>query len=239
MFAKDPLEAEPETKYIYSNNGINLIAAVVEQVAKTSYHILAKEFFRGFGMKNAQMDSYQELIPHRGGQYSGHATKDGHFEYSKSPIFDNLRPFPHWPAGGVISTVEDLLIFSQNVIDIYRGNHKFLKADSLKHMWNHKTAVSSGKGSMTVHGKTIHNIETHYVMGWARHDFPVVEDMPILSNLTFFHHTGAVGSASAIKVIFPDHKFAFDAIANLGGVSGGLPQLAVNAFYALHDKSLK
>src|SRR6218665_3824269 len=114
MFNQDPLVAEPETTYIYSNNGINLIAAVLEQTQKTSYHELARTFFRELGLKVAQMDSYEELIPGRGGQYQGKVEKDGHVEVLKVPISDNLRPFPHWPAGGVISNIEDLLTFARN-----------------------------------------------------------------------------------------------------------------------------
>lgn len=69
FFAHDPLLSAPGTHFHYSNNGWQLLGAVVEAVEKRSYHTVLNEFMNKRVMSRTQSDDRLQVLPHRGGQY--------------------------------------------------------------------------------------------------------------------------------------------------------------------------
>lgn len=69
FFAHDPLYAKPETTFHYSNNGWQLLGAIVEAIEKRSYHLVLDEYMRRLDMNHARSDDRSEVILRKGSQY--------------------------------------------------------------------------------------------------------------------------------------------------------------------------
>ena len=142
FFAKDPLLSKPGTQFYYSNSGWNLLGAVVEAVEHRSYDLVLREYMNKLGMKHSLMDTRLELIPHRASFYQVRKDAHGKVHYVPTDIRDNLRPFPHWPCGGVVSTIDDLLTYGTKILESYHGRSGgFLKPETIKAMWNYKVGI--------------------------------------------------------------------------------------------------
>lgn len=238
-FARDNLLFEPGTRYEYSNHGWNLIGAVVEAVEKRSYHLVLEEYMHSLGMKTALMDTRERLVPHRGRQYQVHPPDHKHpyhrVEYC--PFTDNLRPFPHWPCGGVLANVHDLLTYGRAVLASHEGKlGSFLHKSTVDEMWNYRQPIVPPEHpSMRVAGKDYHNLTSRYVLGWDRVDFPAdaVKHDPVLSDLVYISHTGEIGGANAKLAIVPKHQFVMAIIANRAGIGNELQVMPIETLYTI------
>ena len=237
-FSNDRLLFEPGHGYHYSNNGWSLIGAIVESIENRPYHLVLEDFMHNIiGMPTATSESRDHLIMNRGRQYR---IQNG--KVLPPEIVDILRPYPHWPAGGVTARIEDLLIYGQQMYsssyDIHSTKKSLLKPATIKEMWTyHNPNVSITKESMKIFNKTIHNIKYRYVMGWERREFPsnVEHDQSILNNLIYLSHTGSIGSANAKLAIFPSLNFTFAIIANHGSLNNQMDRLVIESLNYLFD----
>ncbi len=108
IFAPFDLVAEPQTRFQYSSYGYNLLGAVIEGAAKTSYaDYLTKHLWIPLGMKDTRMDDPLELIPNR---VRGYQLVFG--ELKNSEFVDISSRFA---AGGTRSTVPDLLKYAEGL----------------------------------------------------------------------------------------------------------------------------
>ncbi|KAJ6223096.1 hypothetical protein RDWZM_001641 [Blomia tropicalis] len=233
LFANDPLLSKPGTMYHYSNCGWNLLGAIVEAVEKRSYNLVLNDYMQMLGMKVAESDTRLKLIPNKGSQYHLEKKGHGHVRLLPPPITDLTRPVPHWPCGAVLSNVDDLIIYGQEILNSYNNwpDH-LLKSETIKSMWNYMPPETKRKNlTLTVNGVQYSNVTNHYVMGWERLDFPVETKDTLLSNLTMLYHIGEIGSANAILAIFPERNFIFGLVANIGGIGDLLPSVAVQVYY--------
>lgn len=239
MFANDPLIAKPNTKFYYSNFGWNLIGAIVESVEKRSYHLVIRDFMRSIRMNSAQMDTRLELVANRSQNYYFEKDLQGNTHLRPAPITDSLRPVPHWPCGGVITNIEDLVTFGDQMLQSYHGynSHNPIKAETIKSMWNYQPPIFEGHTSMIIDGLQLNNISNRYVLGWNRYDFPIVPTDSTLSGLEILFHTGAIGGSSAIVAVLPEKWLVVAAIANLGGVSDHLPNLVGEIYHLLANNN--
>ncbi len=120
-YAMTPLDFEPDSKYQYSNAGINTAARIIEVVARMPYEdFLEERLFRPLGMKDttfwpsdAQAEriakSYKPGPDNRGLE----ATTIGQLHY---PLTDRTVRFP-MPAGGLFSTAHDIARFYQMLLN--------------------------------------------------------------------------------------------------------------------------
>lgn len=136
-FSNDRLLFEPGHGYHYSNNGWSLIGAIVESIENRPYHLVLEDFMHNIiGMPTATSESRDHLIMNRGRQYRIHNGK-----VLPPEIVDILRPYPHWPAGGVTARIEDLLIYGQQMYsssyDIHSTKKSLLKPSTIKEMWTY------------------------------------------------------------------------------------------------------
>lgn len=110
-FANDDLLFEPGTKYNYTSLGYSLLAALIENVSKTSFeNYLRRNIFEPAGMKSTRVDRQRSIIYERVRGYE----KSPDRRFINSPLADlSLKV----AGGGLISTSEDLLLFVKALFD--------------------------------------------------------------------------------------------------------------------------
>ena len=107
-YAMTPLEFEPDSKYQYSNAGINTAARIIEVVAGMPYEeFLDERLFQPLGMKDTTFWPSEEQVARIAKSYKPGAGNQG-LEETKIdqlyyPLTDRTQRFP-MPAGGLFST---------------------------------------------------------------------------------------------------------------------------------------
>lgn len=131
--AKDSLDYQPGTKYVYSTLAYNLLAGIIERVTGLSYEeYLQKNIFDVAGMHLTKLDFYDRIIPYRVKGYQKNAQR----EFENSPLADLTIKFP---GGGILSTAEDLLKFGNGLLQ-----YKLIKKQTLDSMLV-ETVLSNGR----------------------------------------------------------------------------------------------
>lgn len=122
-FANDDLLYEPGTKYNYTSLGYSLLAALIENVTNTSFEsYLRKEIFNIAEMKNTRVDKQREIIYDRVKGYEKNSFK----KFVNAPLADlSLKV----AGGGLISSVEDILLFAKALLE-----EKLISKSTLKVM---------------------------------------------------------------------------------------------------------
>lgn len=160
----------------------------------------------------------------------------GHFSYLPAPLTDSLRPVPHWPCGGVISTAGDLLTYGKALLNSYHGGEgAFLHSDTIKAMWNYQPPINEDADApkIIIDGHVVAGIKSRYVLGWERLDLPVEAKDASLSKLQIMYHIGALGGTNSLLMIFPESNLVVSAIANIGDIGEYLPTLGAQVYHIL------
>lgn len=130
---KDTLDSQPGTKYLYSTLAYNLLAGIIEKVSGLSFEeYLQKNIFNVVEMNSTQLDFYNKIIPNRVKGYQKNSLR----EFENAPLADLTIKFP---GGGILSTVEDLLKFSNGLLQ-----SKLLKKQTLDTMLT-ETVLANGR----------------------------------------------------------------------------------------------
>jgi CubicO group peptidase (beta-lactamase class C family) len=119
-YAMTPLVFEPDTKYQYSNAGINTAGRIIEVVSGMPYEkFLDKRLFSPLGMRDTTFWPKASQLKRLAKAYRPNAAKDGLEETTilqlKYPLDDRSRQ--PMPAGGLFSTAQDLVRFCQMVLN--------------------------------------------------------------------------------------------------------------------------
>lgn len=120
-YAMTPLDFEPDSKYQYSNAGINTAARIIEVVTgKTFEKFLDERLFQPLGMSDTTFWPSAEQAARIAKAYKPgpgnkglEATTIGQLTY---PLTDRAERFP-MPAGGLFSTAHDLVRFYQMLLN--------------------------------------------------------------------------------------------------------------------------
>jgi CubicO group peptidase (beta-lactamase class C family) len=121
IFDEDTLLFKPGTDYSYSSYGWNLISAVVEGAADTTFlSYMNNEVFLPLGMDETEAEYTDSLVYNRTSYYS----KGENGGIINAPRVDNSYK---WAGGGFIGTAEDLITFGKN---IFWGN--FLQSETVE-----------------------------------------------------------------------------------------------------------
>jgi CubicO group peptidase (beta-lactamase class C family) len=127
------LNFEPGTKYEYTSLDYMLLAAIIEKVSKTGFDTYIKtHVFVPAGMKSTRIDKQREIIPERVRGYE----KDAERKFINAPLADLSIKVA---GGGLLSTAEDLLLFSKALLE-----NKLLQPSTLK-MMTSRSKLKSGK----------------------------------------------------------------------------------------------
>lgn len=142
MFAADPLEFEPGTKYLYTSYGFNLAGAAVENAAGKPFDTAVRDMIlEPSGIRTMQPDDVYRVIPHRVRGYR--VRRDGTLE--NCALADTSNKLP---GGGWLATASDLVRFSQALM-----NGRLLKPATMEEMWTARK-LKDGK-------------QTGYGLGWV------------------------------------------------------------------------
>ncbi|MFA6978946.1 MAG: serine hydrolase domain-containing protein [Ignavibacteriaceae bacterium] len=133
-FGKDSLDYQPGTKYVYSTLAYNLLAGIIEKVSGLSFEeYLQKNIFDVVGMNSTRLDLYNRIISNRVKGYYKNSSR----EFENSPLADLTIKFP---GGGILSTVEDLLKFSNGLLQ-----NNLIKKQTLDTMLTETVLVNGRK----------------------------------------------------------------------------------------------
>ncbi len=111
IFADDPLEFEPGTKFRYSTYGYNLLGAVIENAAGMRFmDYLKRHVFEPAGAERIQADDVHRIIPNRARGYR--RTRAGTIE--NCALADTSNKVP---GGGMVGTAEDLVRFALALLE--------------------------------------------------------------------------------------------------------------------------
>ena len=184
IFQDFDLVAEPGTRYNYTSYGFNLLGAAIEGASGLPYgEYIKKYIFEPLGMENSALDNPRDLISNR---VRGYEFIKG--ELVNSEFVDISSRFA---AGGVRSTVVDLLRYARGIID-----GKLLKEATWKKMFS---SMALRNGFLTWYG-----------MGWGV--------QPWGSHFAV-SHSGSQPETRTHLLIFPTEKFAVAIASNLEGAN--------------------
>lgn len=114
LFKDEELIDTPGKKSYYSNSNYYLLGLIIERYSNKSLsNFLHYEIFLPLGMYNTYLPTMNNLQ----GNYShGYLdlNQDGNFSVDED--FTSQNPYSIWAAGGVVSTVDDLLIWIDELI---------------------------------------------------------------------------------------------------------------------------
>lgn len=192
-FKNDPLLFEPATTARYSSLGYRVLGCVLQGAAQMPYRPLMKrEVFEPAGMTSIIEDDAQAIIPHRVQGYS--RQPDGKVERAAfRDVSENL------PAGGYLSTAEDLVRFA----DAFASG-KLVTPVSRDLMLAHP-ALSDGRPAPNPLGQQGY----YYGMG-------IMVD-PAAQPAWF--HTGGQSGFSALLFVFPRTGTVVAVLANMDGAA--------------------
>jgi CubicO group peptidase (beta-lactamase class C family) len=146
-YAMLPLDFEPDTKYQYSNAGINTAARIIEVVTgQTFEQFLDERLFRPLGMNDTTFWPTSEQVARLVKSYKPGPDKKGLEETTVNqlhyPLTDRAERFP-MPAGGLFSTAADLARFYQMILN--RGEldgRRYLSEKAVEQMTARQTPAN-------------------------------------------------------------------------------------------------
>jgi CubicO group peptidase (beta-lactamase class C family) len=160
--AMQPLQFPPDSKYQYSNAGINTAGRIIEVVSGMPYEeFMDKRLFQPLGMKDTTFWPSNEQLTRLAKSYKPNADKTGLEETTVSqltyPLNDHTRQ--PMPAGGLFSTAQDVAKFCQMILNggEYNG-HRYISEAAIKQMTSKQTPepVKDGYGfGWSVNGTSV------------------------------------------------------------------------------------
>ena len=144
--AMSALMFEPDSKYQYSNAGINTAGRIIEVVSGMSYEdFMDQRLFTPLGMKDTTFWPNDEQVARLAKSYKPNAAKDNLEETTVTqlhyPLQDRKRQ--PMPGGGLFSTAADVARFCQLLLN--KGMHQgkaLLSEAAVKEMTSRQTAPS-------------------------------------------------------------------------------------------------
>lgn len=120
-YAMTSLEFEPDSKYQYSNAGINTAARIIEVVAGMPFErFLDERLFQPLGMKDTTFWPSEEQVARIAKSYkpgpAGQGLEETTIGQVYYPLTDRTQRFP-MPAGGLFSTAADMARFYQMLLN--------------------------------------------------------------------------------------------------------------------------
>ncbi len=145
-YAMSPLQFEPDSKYQYSNEGINTAGRIIEVVSRMSYEeFLNKRLFEPLGLKDTTFWPSDEQLTRMAHSYKPGPNNTGleaiNIGQLRYPLSDRTHRFP-MPAGGLFSTAADTARFCQMILNGGELDGKrYLSENAVKTMTSKQTGT--------------------------------------------------------------------------------------------------
>jgi CubicO group peptidase (beta-lactamase class C family) len=175
------LNFKPGAEYQYSNTNYLLLGEVVKRATKKSLSVFAAEnIFRPLGMSHTRFyDDHTVVVP---GRVSAYRPGDnGNFLVDWSTNYENVG------GGGVMTTVDDLLLWDRNFYENKIGNRTFLK-------------------EMQTRGSLADGSSSDYALGLSLKSY---RGLPIVG------HDGGMFGYRTYLFRFPDQRFSVICLCNV------------------------
>jgi CubicO group peptidase (beta-lactamase class C family) len=177
LFKKLPMHFAPGEKYLYSNTGYFLLAAVIEEITNKAYEEFINEYiFKPLEMKNTYYGSRSNIIFNRASGYDNvNDKRDEEFNASETVNADALNFIHFHSAGAILSTVHDLFLWNRAI----RNNKLISEENKLKAFTNYQ--LKDGK-------------YTNYGYGWATEE---------ISGISSIEHNGGTMGFRSNSIYLP------------------------------------
>ncbi|MCH7525310.1 MAG: beta-lactamase family protein [Bacteroidetes bacterium] len=184
-FKDKELDFVPGTQYMYSSYGYTVLGAIIEKVSQMGYgEYMRKNIWNKAGMSNTSLEEDKQKYNNKSRLYLKVKST-----YIKSPKTDLSIIYS---AGGVQSTVKDLLKFGEAVL-----HNKLIESTTLEMMINATDEMAPAIG------------DDPYGFGWAVYDDPKYGRI--------IQHGGTQPGASSFFSIYIDHKIVTVVLSNSFG----------------------
>lgn len=184
-FKDKELDFVPGTQYMYSSYGYTVLGAIIEKVSQMGYgEYMRKNIWDKAGMSNTSLEEDKQKYNNKSRLYLKVKST-----YIKSPKTDLSIIYS---AGGVQSTVKDLLKFGEAVL-----HNKLIESTTLEMMINATDEMAPAIG------------DDPYGFGWAVYDDPKYGRI--------IQHGGTQPGASSFFSIYIDRKIVTVVLSNSFG----------------------
>lgn len=204
IFKDRSLISVPGEEFSYSTYGYVILGALIEKVSGKSYEQYLREniWFKA-GMTNTGIESANTDLPKLSSIYHRNS-KSKISEAKRTNLSDRM------PGGGVYSTVSDMLLFGDAVL-----NHSLVSESTLSVMIEDAKVKKDGSG---------------YGLGWYLYGVN-----PKYGNV--FGHTGAQTGSSAFLMLLPEEQTSIIVLSNTSGAMNKVSEIAVKLFDLAHQFS--
>ncbi|MEM7369064.1 MAG: serine hydrolase domain-containing protein [Bacteroidota bacterium] len=192
VFRNRGLRSTPGTEYFYSSYGYTVLGAILEEVSGMSYQAYMDQYiWQAAGMMYTSTEVFGQTYPNKAKLYK--KVKRG-FRTDKET---NLSI--KYPAGGVHSTVGDLLRFAQAIM-------------------HHRLISKKSQDQMLIAPILEEEAKLSYGLGW------IIAQDDILGPVQY--HDGHQSGTSTILLLFPERKAAIAVLANSSRSMGAVNDIA-------------
>jgi len=180
------LNYAPGEYYSYTNTGYNLQAVLVERVSGMSFAEFTRtRIFEPLGMTHTQWrDDFTRIVPHRAIAYTPNRAGEYHMDMPFENVYGN---------GGLLTTVGDLLLFTDNLETGALGGPRYLEEMHRRGVLNSGRMIS-------------------YASGLGIGEYKGVREM---------QHSGATAGYRGFLTRFPDQGVAVAVMCNAGNANPG------------------
>jgi serine beta-lactamase-like protein LACTB len=191
VFLNDELLHRPGTAWRYTTHGFTLLSAILERVSddKQTFAELMKDLLnKQLGLRHTKLEYPDELVSNRSRYYCRRSLAEG----LRNVAYVDLSY--KWAGGGILSTVNDLLIFANTLLHCRQtksvdsqSTKQLLKTETIREIWS--PIVDTNKKN------------TSYGLGWmiVKEQPSSVDEFSIPSHI--YHTGGAVGATSILLII--------------------------------------
>jgi len=208
-YAMMPLDFEPDTKYQYSNAGINTAARIVEVVTKQSFEkFLDQRLFQPLDMKDTTFWPTPEQAARIAQAYkpgpNGKGLEQTTITYLRYPLTDRAER-SSMPAGGLFSTANDLCKFYQMLLNGGQLHGKrVLSENAVKQLTTRQTPA----GLTNSYGLGFATGPTTFGHGGAYSTNSTADTERGLITIWLVQHAGFPGEGAKAQEVFKRRAFS-------------------------------
>ncbi|CAG2174235.1 unnamed protein product [Oppiella nova] len=199
------LLSKPGTAFNYSNYGYQMVGAFIESILNNTYENEMKKMFTQLNMNSTFAERREAIYKHRPQYYQLSNLISGTLQ--KCHIIDELVSYEGWwPAGGIISTAEDMIKFGNVMIAAYKGilPLDFISQQTVKELWRPETIGIQLPKEMG---------DNDYGKAWF------IQRNPSPFKEVIWHPGGITGTTTMLS-LFPGENMVGVAFVNRGAVEG-------------------